>query len=81
LTAWLAAVALVALVTILAVFRAVVALSQRTGAARNELAESGRRLAEAERIIDRLAEAPPDDPALLDSWRDRMRDRDGAPRD
>ena len=81
MTAWLAAVALVALVTILAVFRAVVALSQRTGAARNELAESARRLAEAERIIDRLAEAQPDDPALLASWRDRMRSRDGSPRD
>ena len=81
MTEWLAAVALVALITILAVFRAVVALSRRTGAAQNELAESARRLAEAERIIDRLAEAPPDDPALLDSWRERMRDRDRPPRD
>ena len=81
MTPWLASITLAALVVILVVFRAVVTLSRRTGAAQNELAESARRLAEAERIIDRLAEAPPDDPALLDSWRERMRDRDRPPRD
>lgn len=74
MTAWLAGITLAALVVILAVFRAVVTLSRRTGRAQGELSESARRLAEAERIIDRLAEAPPDDPALLASWRERMRD-------
>jgi hypothetical protein len=75
-TEWLAGVALAALAFGLLVFRATLALSRRAGRARASLDEQARRLAEAERLLDALAEAPPDDPALLDSWRHRMRDRD-----
>ena len=52
MTAWLAGITLAALVVILAVFRAVVTLSRRTGRAQGELSESARRLAEAERGED-----------------------------
>lgn len=76
MTEWLAGVALAAIVFGFVVVRLVVSISARAARTRETLADSARRLAEAERVLDALAEAPPDDPALLHSWRDRMRDRD-----
>jgi hypothetical protein len=74
MTPWLAAAALVALGLGLAVLRTVVSLAARRGSAESELERADRLRSEAERALDILAQAPPDDEELLDSWARRMRD-------
>jgi len=65
----------VALATVLVLLWAVVRLGQRAGRSEAALDESARRLAEAERRLGLLSEAPPNDAELLAAWRLRVRDR------